>query len=281
MRTRIKLATLFGVTASLLFGGAVVSNQSVEASVTTKITLPIKSGYTARNIQRANNGRLHAVRSSLVKASMIGMKGNHFYDDNASDNRTVDVTRLSAGDKAEISKYALAVINSARRQMRKSNWTYRSRAVRFADEVSKNYIKDRMSVWSPDHDVAGIKRAARTCGLNYRIGQVYEDESGLPITDEFNGTTRTMKKLKEQIYFNIKQMLFGGFAGDDVNDASAYYEWQHAGDLLGLRSMRGNDARTKEFGLSFSTLDGTKISVHMIGVARRYIQNYKKYNKGI
>lgn len=287
MRKNFKLVSLFTVSAALAFGGmAVISTQdndiatqTVEASVQTKINLPKSAGYTKSNVLKANTGKLRSVKKRLQKASMAGMKNNTFYDTNSNDDRVVDVTKLSAKDKAEISKYALAVINSARRQMSKKNWTYSKHAVRFADVVARNYNKDGMSVWSLDHDVAGIKRAAKTCGLNHRVGQVYEDEAGLPISDEFHSTTRTMKKLKEQIYFNVKQMLFGGYSGNDINKMSAYFEWEHAGDLLGLRSSNGYDARTKQFGLSFSTLDGRKISVHMIGVAKRYIQNYKKYNK--
>lgn len=58
-----------------------------------------------------------------------------------------------------------------------------------------------------------------------------------------------MSALKSQIYFNVKQMLFGGFAGSSsqMGDASKYTEWEHAGDLLGCRT-------------------------------KRYIQNYKKFN---
>lgn len=92
---------------------------------------------------------------------------------------------------------------------------------------------------------------------------------------------RTMSALKSQIYFNVKQMLFGGFSGSDsqMNDSSRYTEWEHAGDLLGCRT-KNYDAKTKYFGISFSGLkdDPSKISVHMMGVAKRYIQNYKKFN---
>nr|WP_201738279.1 hypothetical protein [Lactobacillus sp. HT06-2] len=51
--------------------------------------------------------------------------------------------------------------------------------------------------------------------------------------------------------------------------------------FFGLRSAKGYDAKTKYFGMSFSGLrgDSSKISVHMMGVAKRYIQNYKKFNK--
>ncbi|NRO76803.1 hypothetical protein IMAU10031_01690 [Lactobacillus helveticus] len=77
---------------------------------------------------------------------------------------------------------------------------------------------------------------------------------------------RTMSALKNQIYFNVKQMLFGGFYGSDsqMNDSSRYTEWEHAGDLLGCRTKH-YDAKTKYFGISFSGLkgDSSKISVHM------------------
>lgn len=124
------------------------------------------------------------------------MKNNVFSDDDSSDSRTVDVTNLSKADQAEISKYALAVINSARAKFGKKAWTYSSHALRFANVVAKNYNADGCSVWDATHDVAGIERAAKTCGLNSKVGQVYE------------------------------------------------VEWEHAGDLLGLRSAKGYDAKT-------------------------------------
>lgn len=163
--------------------------------------------------------------------------------------------------------------------MGKRDWTYRTGALHFADRVAVNYNKDGASCWDLDHDVRGIERAAKASGLNHTVGQVYEDEAGLPISSEWNGNKRSMRALKAQIYFNVKQMLFGGYSGNDVNNASAYVEWEHAGDLLGLRSSKGYDAPTKYFGMSFSSLDNRRISVHMMGVAKRYIQNYKKFNR--
>jgi hypothetical protein len=81
---------------------------------------------------------------------------------------------------------------------------------------------------------------------------------------------------------DLARMLFGGFYGSDsqMNDSSRYTEWEHAGDLLGCRTKH-YDTKTKYFGISFSGLkgDSSKISVHMMGVAKRYIQNYKKFNR--
>ncbi|KRL89826.1 SEC10/PgrA surface exclusion domain-containing protein [Lactobacillus kalixensis] len=287
MRKSLRLVSMISASAALALGGVATVNEvanisitEVASAATTSITLPKSSGYTKANILKANNGKLSSkAKKALVRGSMIGMKTNNFSDNDSSDDRVVTVTNLSESDKDEISKYALSVINSARAQMGKRPWTYSKSALKFADQVAINYNKDGASCWDSDHDVAGIKRAAKACGLNYTAGQVYEDEAGLPITSEWSSNKRSMKVLKEQIYFNIKQMLFGGFSGNDYNDASRYFEWEHAGDLLGLRSYRkGFDAPTKYFAVSFSSLDNRRISVHMIGVAPRYILNYKKFN---
>lgn len=85
----------------------------------------------------------------------------------------------------------------------------------------------------------------------------------------FKANMRTMSALKNQIYFNVKQMLSGGFSCSDsqMNDSSRYTEWEHAGDLLGCRT-KNYDTKTKYFGVSFSGFkdDPSKISVHMMGV---------------
>lgn len=290
MKKSIKFLSMFVCAAGLTVGGMAVANEegtttlpteTVQASVKTSIKMYKNTGYTSRRVIKANNGRLsRRDRRKLINGSMAGMRNNHFYDTNSSDQRIVNVTRLSNGDKVELSKYALAVINSARHQMGKRSWTYKRGALHFANRVAANYNRDGMSCWSSDHDVRGIERAAKASGLNHTAGQVYEDEAGLPITSDWQGTTRSMSALKSQIYFNVKQMLFGGYYGNNVNNRSAYTEWEHAGDLLGLRSSRRNyDAKTKYFGLSFSSLDNTRISVHMMGVAKRYILNYRKFNK--
>lgn len=290
MKKDLKFLAVFGIAAGLTgFSGNVINNnvatnartETVQASVTSSITLPKSKGYTKSNVLKENLGTISKKnRKKLIKGSIAGMKENKFVDTDAADNRTVDVLNLSHSDQVEISKYTLSLINSARSQFGKKDWTYSDSALKFANRVADEYYKNDKSCWDPDHYVAGIKRAAKKSDLS-TVGQVYEDESGLPITSEFPGHTRTMKALKEQIYFNVKQMLFGGFYGSDdqFGDSSRYTEWEHAGDLLGLRSKY--DAKTKLFGVSFSGLkdDDSKISVHMIGVADRYIKNYKKFNK--
>ena len=258
-------------------------SQAVNQNVQTNITLP--AGYTQQRVLDANNNRLsNADKQALVESSRQGMEQNKFYDNNPQDKQTmVDTTNMNHDQKVNISNYAVNVINSARRQMGKQDWKLNDSAISFADRVATEYTNNDKSDWDADHYVAGITRAAVASGLK-DAGQVYEDEAGLPITSQYDSSIRSMYSLKEQVYFNIKQMLFGGYYGSMSNfsDTSHYTEWGHAGDLLGLRSLRGTDAPTKYFGLSFSGLksDPRKISVHFISVADRYIVDHNKFITG-
>lgn len=288
----IKLLSKISVAALLTIGGIGTINQvndsvntetvhAATASEQTKITLP--AGYTKQRILNANNNRLsNNDKKALVQASAQGMKQNQFFDNNAQDKTTmVNTTNMTWNQKVEINRYALNLINSARSQMGKKGWILNTSAISFADKVAKEYYNNDKSDWDADHYVAGITRAAVASGLK-NAGQVYEDESGLPVTSQYRGSMRSMYALKEQIYFNVKQMLFGGFYGSmtDFSNLSRYTEWYHAGDLLGLRSLRGSDAPTKYFGLSFSGMktNQQRISVHFMGVSTNYIANYKLFN---
>ena len=278
MKRTVKLLSIISTTAILVSGVITTLNNNETPSTAQAASITLPAGYTKNAVIKWNQTR--RVSKTLINASKKGMKENN-YSDAGSDNTLVNVTKLSHSQKVELSRYALSLINSARHQLGKKSWTYKSGALHFADRVANQYYSHNKSCWDADHYVPGIERAAKASGLNSRIGQVYEDEAGLPISSEYHTDMRTMSALKNQIYFNIKQMLFGGFSGSDsqMNDSSRYTEWEHAGDLLGCRT-RSYDAKTKYFGISFSGLksDQSKISVHMMGVAKRYIQNYKKFS---
>ena len=282
MRKNAKLLSTISIAAALAGGTITALNNNVETAANStveaaSITLP--SGYTKSAIIKWNQtGR---ASKALINASKKGVIENT-YSGAGSDDTLVNVTNLSHSQKVELSKYTLSLINSARHQLGKKSWTYKAGALHFADRVAEQYYSHNKSCWDADHYVPGIKRAAKASGLNSRVGQVYEDEAALPISSTYHTNTRTMSALKNQIHFNVKQMLFGGFYGSysQMNDSSRYTEWEHAGDLLGC-STEHYDAKTKYFGISFSGLrgDSSKISVHMMGVAKRYIQNYKKFNR--
>ena len=282
MRKNAKLLSTISIAAALAGGTIIALNNNVETAANStveaaSITLP--SGYTKSAIIKWNQtGR---ASKALINASKKGVIENT-YSGAGSDDTLVNVTNLSHSQKVELSKYTLSLINSARHQLGKKSWTYKAGALHFADRVAEQYYSHNKSCWDADHYVPGIMRAAKASGLNSRVGQVYEDEAALPISSTYHTNTRTMSALKNQIHFNVKQMLFGGFYGSysQMNDSSRYTEWEHAGDLLGCRTKH-YDAKTKYFGISFSGLrgDSSKISVHMMGVAKRYIQNYKKFNR--
>lgn len=278
MKKNIKFLSTISIAAALAGGAITVLNNGSNNSTAEAASITLPSGYTKKAIIKWN--QTGKASKALINASKKGMKENN-YSDAGSDSTLVNVTKLTNSQKIELSRYALSLINSARNQLGQKSWTYKKGALHFADRVADQYYSHGKSCWDSGHYVAGIKRAAKASGLNSNVGQVYEDEAALPISSEYHSNVRTMSALKSQVYFNVKQMLFGGFYGSDsqMNDSSRYTEWEHAGDLLGCRT-KSYDAKTKYFGISFSDLknDPSKISVHMMGVAKRYIQNYKKFN---
>ena len=205
------------------------------------------------------------------------MKNNNDWQDfKPGDDITVNPAHLSKKDQLEMQQYCLNLINKVRSQRHRVKWRSSSRATHFANSVAHNYYVDNMSCWDDDHDVKGILKAAKKQGLNYHLGQVSEDDAGLPITNPKNHL-ETKTQLKKDLYFNIKQMLFGGFYGNNIDDLSRYFEYAHARDLLSLGENK--QLARREFGLSFSGLknDPTRVSVHMLGVSKPCIQNYKKF----
>lgn len=251
-------------------------NHTVLADCTTQIKLP--HGYTHALVKRADNGDRKAIKH-LAPVSAKGMKSNQFKDDNERDSRVVKPAHLSKADQKAMSLYALKVINSVRKQMHKPNWYYTRRCNHFADSVAHYYYLDGASDWDEDHDVKAILKAAKKHGLNNKLGQVYEDMAALPISTKFHGQTRTIKALKSAIYFNIKQMIFGGFYGydSDFDNLSHYWEYGHARDLLSV----GYDASLQkcEAAVSFSRLknDPEKLSLHILNVPKAYIVNRRLF----
>lgn len=248
-----------------------ITTTSVKAA---NIKLPQK--YTNHLVYKASRNDKQAV-NKLRTISRQGMKNNNDWQDfKPGDDMTINPAHLSKKDQLEMQQYSLNLINKVRLQRHRVKWRSSSRATHFANSVAHNYYVDNMSCWDDDHDVKGILKAAKKHGLNYHLGQVYEDEAGLPITNPKNHL-ETKTQLKKDLYFNIKQMLFGGFYGNNTDDLSRYFEYAHARDLLSLGENK--QFARREFGLSFSGLknDPTRVSVHMLGVPKPYIQNYKKF----
>lgn len=247
--------------------------QTADAA-TTKITIP--KGYSKNLIIKSH---YHTIsKNQKKKLQKLASRGIHQNDNfkgtEREKNLQIDTKHLTTSQKNELTKYSLDVINSIRKQYHDKKWKKTKAAQKFADLIASNYTKNNTSCWDPDHDVYAIEKAAYKCGLNSTIGQVYEDMGGLAINSNNLTSKRTMYDAKRQIYYNVEQMIFGGF---DLNafkyqELSHYTEWDHAYDLVANKN-------SKEYGFSFSFLknDPAKVSTHFIGVDKKYIINTKKY----
>lgn len=255
--------------ASVVFSGIMLltMNSTVHADT---ITLP--KGYTISRVAKAGNGSKYYI-NSLKKVSRNGMMMNNV---DHKDKELVNLNHPTKAQSKELAKYTLNVINSARVQLGQPKWTYSNATMNFAKDVAKNYEKDNASILDPDHDVHAILLAAKKHGLNSHLGQIYEDESGLPYHSNETDHVKTMGDIKNGLYYNVKQMLFGGYYGKNENNLNNYHEYEHAKDLLTADSPKS--LRKKMFGLSFSTISNSPVvSVHMLTVSKPYIQNYKKF----
>lgn len=261
----------------LLSALLLISSQKAHAAT---ITLP--RGYTMNRVYKYNAGTIkHRDLVALKKASAKGMKENNYVDKSKYDNEhIISVKHISKKDNQRLVRFTLGVINNARKQFKQPKWKYDKRAQSLANDIAKEYTKHGKSCWDDDHYNAGINRAAKRHGLVHGYGNMYEDESGLPISNFWHTDLRSLAALKEQLYFNLKQMYFGGYwgANEKMSDLSRYVEWNHAGDLLGARPYSKNVP--KLYGLSFSTLknDPTRISVHFINIRHDLIMNKRKFN---
>lgn len=92
-----------------------------------------------------------------------------------------------------------------------------------------------------------------------------------------NKTTMPMGEMKRNVYFGLKQMIFG-FAGsgeDERKNKSLYREWEHAGDLFNTQGS-SHDGDHNYYGFSISKT-GKIYSMHFISVPT-FIVESEKYN---
>lgn len=239
---------------------------------TAKITLP--KGYTRKELLKAYKGK---ASTRFVKASMKGMDSNSFSrisaGESAKDNRTkINPARLTASQRKTLAKYSLRLINGARKKLGLKPWTYSAGAEELAVDIAKEYSENGRSIKDGQHYVAGIVRACQKNGLNLDDNYV-EDMAG------FNTSAKklTMTKMKKNIYFGIKQMIFGYTGSSEkYRKKKLYYrEWQHAGDLFNTQGSK-HDGDYNYFGFSISKT-GKVYSMHFISVPT-FIVKSAQYN---
>lgn len=239
-------------------------------------TIKLPKGYTKSALLKAYKGK---PSSSFIKASMKGMNDNNFsrvkLAESKKDNQTkVDPANLTASQKQELTKFSLRLINDARKDLGLKPWIYSKGAQKLADDIATEYQADKHGIQDGDHYVAGIVRACKNNGLNLDDNYV-EDMAGFA---HLNGKM-TMTEMKKNIYFGIKQMIFGytGATELDRKNKSYYREWEHAGDLFNTQGSK-HDGDYNYYGFSISKV-GNVYSMHYVSVPS-FVVNSSKYNTG-
>ena len=252
---------------------------AAKSKLKTRIAVP--KGYTANLVEDWHDSpNSKKLNRKLKRLSRRGMLSNKFYDRRKADKRKVNLANLSNRDQYELSQYALTLINSIRTQLGLPKFTYTASAQSFANDIAKAYNKDNWSDYQ-GHDISAINRVAEQHGLTKNDNE-YEDMSGFDMTTGHQYAT--IYQVKQGIYYNIKQFVFGGFKyhngqESDKENLDYYTEWNHAYDLF-----TGN--YSQEFALSLSYLSqehkyGIKgdTSSHYIHVDPENIEKKSLYEK--
>lgn len=250
-----------------------VKNTAPATNLYAQAAIRMPSGYTLSALLDAYKG---SPSPEFVKASMEGMEINNFSrivaGESKDDDKMIDPDHLSANDKKELAEFSLRVINSAREQLGLRPWVYSEGTQKLADDVAKEYQDHGHSIKDNGHYVAGIVRACKKNGLNLDDNYV-EDLAGFTI----NKKTMPMSEMKRDIYFGLKQMIFG-FAGAGEaqrGDRNLYREWEHAGDTFNTQGSR-YDGDYNYYGFSISRT-GNIYSMHFISVPS-FIVDSKEFN---
>lgn len=239
-----------------------------------KVTIKMPKGYTKSALLKAYKGN---PSSSFIKASMKGMNDNNFSRTTAAeskkDNQTkVDPANLTASQRKELANFSLRLINDAREDLGLKPWVYSSNVEKLAQDIAQEYSSNNRGIQNGDHYVAGIVRACKKNGLNLDDNYV-EDMAGFAHASG----KMTMTELKKDIYFGLKQMIFGYTGSSEANrkDKNYYREWEHAGDLFNTQGSK-HDGDFNYYGFSISKV-GNVYSMHYISVPSFIIKS-KTYN---
>ena len=241
----------------------------------SQATIKLPSGYTLSGLLEAYKG---APSESFIDASMKGMEINNFSrvakGESSSDKRVINPSKLTASDQKELTEFALKIINSAREQLGLHPWIYSSGTQQLANDIAKEYQDNGRSISDGDHYISGIVRACKKNGLDLDDNYV-EDMAGFSIKK----TTMPMGEMKKDIYFGLKQMIFGftGSGESTRNNKSLYREWEHAGDLFNTQDSV-HDGDYNYYGFSISKT-GNTYSMHFISVPNFVVES-SKYNVG-
>ena len=178
------------------------------------ITLP--AGYTREMVEESSGGKdglddtKGKITSLAKKVSEEGMRINNYSNNDA---RIVDLTNITSEQAKELTDFTLNTINHIRKQMGLNPFVYSNRVQKIADDIAKNYVRDNRDA-TGNHDVIAITDAMRKDhgldSITKTVGNDVENMGGWYIyTVDTNH--ETMGSIKEHIYYNIEQMIFGGY----------------------------------------------------------------------
>lgn len=272
--TIISLISLLTVSAAFLPNTNAVTVQAAKKTKYAKSKITLPKGYTKSALLKAYAGK---PSKSFITASMKGMDQNSFSRtsaaESAKDNKTkINPAKLTASQQKTLTNYALRLINGACAQLRLPKWKYSKGTQKLAVDIAKEYQTHGRSIKNKGHYVAGIVRACKKNGLNLNDNYV-EDMAGFSIKQK----TMTMTQMKKNIYFGLKQMIFG-YAGSGESCRKSkknYREWEHACDLFNLQNSR-HDGDFDYFGFSISKTKNI-YSMHYIGIPS-FVVKSKEYN---
>ncbi|MDF7639342.1 SEC10/PgrA surface exclusion domain-containing protein [Lactobacillus sp. ESL0791] len=236
-----------------------------------KMKMP--DGYTRSELLKAYQGH---PSPAFILASMKGMDNNNFSRSQISESKEDDDTiinpaALTLDQSLELSQFSLRLINEARSDLGLRPWTYSLGTQKLADDISNEYTQNNKTI-QDGHYVQGIVRACKANGLNLDDNYI-EDMAGFYNLNQ----TMSITEMKKNIYFGLKQMLFGYTgSGEEQRAQQDYYqEWEHAGDLFNTQGST-HDGDYDYFGFSISR-NNNIYSLHFINVAT-FIVDSKKYN---
>ncbi|OYS44812.1 SEC10/PgrA surface exclusion domain-containing protein [Lactobacillus taiwanensis] len=178
------------------------------------ITLP--AGYTREMVEESSGGKdglddtKGKITSLAKKVSEEGMRINNYSNNDA---RIVDLTNITSEQAKELTDFTLNTINHIRKQMGLNPFVYSNRVQKIADDIAKNYVRDNRDA-TGNHDVIAITDAMRKDhgldSITKTVGNDVENMGGWYIyTVDTNH--ETMGSIKEHIYYNIEQIIFGGY----------------------------------------------------------------------
>lgn len=232
------------------------SNVASKKSKTSVANNTLKLPYSLAEVRAAEYSP-----TLLDKKSLLGMRENQFHSESKSeDKEQLDLNNLTTKQANELTDYSLRLINQVRNQVGLLNWTHDSKTQKLATDIAKEYRDNGKSILDSDHYVEGIIRAAKSQGLDIDRNFI-ENEGGY-----YGSRYTTMTEAKENIYWNLKQFLFGGATSEE----GPFVEYEHANNIL--------KSGTSTYGFSISVKNNV-VSTHFIDVSQDTV-NYSTKRGG-